>query len=84
MIANDKLNDNLKMISNLLKHFEVNQELTNEEIQAKKSKKSDIISIFAENVDDSVNESEMNEVLRYYIDNYPLTQEDLKEEPITF
>ena len=77
MIANHKLNDNLKIISNLLKHFEVNQELTNEEIPAKKSKKSDIISIFAENVDDEVNESEMNEVLRYY--NYPLTQEDLKE-----
>ncbi len=55
---------------------------TNEEIPAKKSKKSDIISIFAENVDDEVNESEMKEVLRYY--NYPLTQEDLKEEPITF
>ena len=39
MIANHKLNDNLKIISNLLKHFEVNQELTNEEIPAKSLRK---------------------------------------------
>jgi hypothetical protein len=72
----------LKMISNLLKQFKPNPGITIRESKAKRQKVSQIVSIFAESVDVSNEESEIEEVIRYY--NYPLSGDDLEKDPIKF
>jgi hypothetical protein len=72
----------LKMISNLLKQFKPNSGITIRESKAKRQKVSQIVSIFAESVDVSNEESEIEEVIRYY--NYPLSGDDLEKDPIKF
>jgi hypothetical protein len=76
------INDHLNKIADMAQQFKIEQKVCSQDSLNKKQKVSHIVSIFAETVDDKNEESELEEVLRYY--NYPLNAEDLKMSPIKF
>lgn len=80
--SQNQINKYLNIISEMAKSFEIITKSSNNELQTKKQKISHIVSIYAETADDKSEETEIEEVLRYF--NYPLSSDDLKLEPIKF